>query len=305
MRKSATGAKISLIIVVISVLIIVFSLMSENSVILNIGYGVLGSGIVSFIVMLAEYFTSKYETLERYYLAGIETNNHFLKCQYENLTRIDFALAELKWNYDIHKIIPQAAQDDFYIKNNDLIEEICHLLDIPSKEPRDDSMITQLLEMFEKRDLKLRQVMNQYVALSEYKISELENAFGNIYFILDLKKKRKEIYVNIHNPIQEKHNDLRKCCTHIKGYLSNDITNAPVIYSFLGEAIKLLFDVQMSESGIIVYPAFVNKISDALEELRCNIYHEDYHKNDPMPVYATGSFVGDFMDATLNQQKEE
>lgn len=48
-----------------------------------------------------------------------------------------------------------------------------------------------------------------------------------------------------------------------------------------------------------------NKISDVLEELRCNIYHEDYHKIDPKPVYATGSFVGDFMDATLIQQKEE
>ena len=288
----------------VSVAIIVFSSVCKYNVILNIGYGVLGSGIVSFVVTLAEYFTSKREALERYYLAGIAINNLFSKCQYENLTRLDFALAELKWNYNTHKIVSHATKDDFFTKNYDLIEEICHLLDIPSKELRNDNMITQFLEMFEKRDLKLRQVMNQYVFICEYNKYEFENAFGNIYFILDLKKKQKEIYGNIHNPIQSKHNDLQKSCTHIKGYLSNEITNSPVIYCYLDEAIKSLYDVQKNENGIIVYPEFANKILNALEKLRCNIYHEDYHKIDSKPICATGSYIGDFMDVTSVQQKE-
>ncbi len=305
LRKSAIGTKISFLIVVISIIVIVLSVICKCDIILNIGYGVLGSGIVSFVVMLSEYFTSKHEALERYYLVGIETTNHFLECQYEVLTRLDFALAELKWNYDIHKISSKAVQNDFLTKNNDLIEEICNLLKIPSNKLRDDNMIAHFLDMFEKRDIKLRQVMNQYVSLGDYKKLEFENAFGNIYYVLDLKKKQKDIYGNIHNPIQEKHNDLRKCCTHIKRYLSNDITNSPVIYCYFADAIKLLYNVQTSENGIIVYPVFANKISNALEKLRCNIYHEDYHKIDPTPVYANGSFIGDFLDATSVQQKEE
>ena len=304
MRKSAIGTRISLILVSVSIIVVIIGCLADTIICQNVGYGILGSSIVSFVVMLSEYFTSKREALERYYLAGIETINLFSKCQYEHLTRLDFALAEIKWNYDIHKIVSCTIEDDFFTENYDLIEEICHLLGIPSEKLRDDSLITQFLEIFEKRDFQLRRVMNQYVVLCGHKKLELENAFGNIFFICDLNKKQKEIYGNIHNPIQSKYNDLQQCCAHIKRYLSNEIANSPVIYYYLDEAIKSLYDVQKNENNIIVYPEFADKILNALEKLRCDIYYEDYKKIDSKPISATGSCIGDYMDATSVQRKE-
>ena len=296
MRKSAIGTRISLILVLISAAIIIVGHIAGSGVCQNIGYGVLGSSIVSFIVMLSEYFTSKRETFEQYYLAALETNNQFLKCKYERLTRLDFALAELKWNYDAHQIIQQITQENFVDKNRTLIDEICSSLRLPNNEPRDDKMVAQFLAMFEKRDIVLRQIMCEYLSLADYKKTEFENAFGNFYFILDIKKRRKEIYSSIHSPIQEKHNEIRKQCIHIEGYLSKKITNAPVIYSYLKQAIDLLYDTKTSESGTIVYPAFTHTISDELEQLRCDIYHEEYHQTDPSPVYAGGACISDFMN---------
>ena len=296
MRKSAIGTRVSLILALISIGIIIVGQIANSLVAQNIGYGVLGSSIVSFIVMLSEYFTSKRESLEQYYIAAIETNNQFLKCKYERLTRLDFALAELKWNYDTHQIMQQITQESFVEKNRTLIDEICNLLSLSSNEPRDDNMVEQFLTMFEKRDAVLRQIMSEYLSLAEYKKTEFENAFGNFYFIFDIKKRRKEVYNSIHCPIQVKQIEIQKQCVHINGYLSKKTTNAPVIYCYLKQAIELLYTVKTSESGLIVYSEFTHMISDAIEQLRCCIYHEEYHQNEPSPVYAEGSYIGDYMD---------
>ena len=204
--------------------------------------------------MLSEYFVSKHETFEQYYLAALETNNQFLKCKYEHLTRLDFALAELKWNYDAHQIIQQITQESFVDKNRTLIDEIYNLLSFTSNEPRDDKMVAQFLVIFEKRDIVLRKIMGEYISLADYKKTVFENAFGNFYFILDVKKRRQEVYSSIHSPIQEKHKEIQNQCYHIRRYLSKDTTNAPVIYSYLKRSIELLYNVKTSESGTIVYP---------------------------------------------------
>ncbi len=80
------------------------------------------------------------------------------------------------------------------------------------------------------------------------------------------------------------------------GYQSYDYITVPVIYSYLKQAIDLLYDTKTSESGTIVYSEFTHTISDELEQLRCGIYHEEYHQTDPSPVYAEGACISDFMN---------
>ena len=305
MRKSAIGTYISLVLALISTGIIIVGHIADSLVFQNIGYGVLGSSIVSFVVMLSEYFTSKRESLEQYYLAAIEINNQFLKCKYERLTRLDIALAELKWNYNAHQIMQQITQENFVDKNRTSIDEICGLLGLSSNEPRDDNLVAQFLAMFEKRDIVLRQIMNEYLSLADYKRTEFETAFGNLFFIFDIKKKREKVYNCIHRPIQVKHKEIQIQCKHFKGYLSGKVTNALVIYDYLQQAIQLLYDVKISKSGLVVYPEFTYKISGALEHFRCEIYHEGYHQNDPSPVYAEGSHIDDFMDKKASSSAEK
>ena len=303
MRKSAIGTRISFIIMLLSILIlgctVFISCVEIAQVLQNIGYGILGSSVVSFIIMLAEYFTTKRKTLETYYFSAINTVEQFYKCKYVKITKADSLIAQFKWSYDTYKMLHPNELGGFFTEHEKLINAICEQAFGFIDMPRDDSLVSQLLLIYEKRDDELKTAMKTYCDLIRYKRDQFECDYGDIYYLCAIKKKRKDIFNTIHNPIQKKHNEIKEEGRYFGQYLNGEITNSAIIYDYLQRAICALYEINENENGMIVYSAFPESMMDALEKYRCNIYRkEKYNPRKKRPIYAEGEYIIDFLNST-------
>lgn len=298
MRKSAIGTRISFLIVVISIAIIVLNtIFFQCSIIENIGYGILGSGFVSLVLTFSEYSTSKRETLENYYLSAIEITNMFRHCNFEDVTDKDFELASFKSYYEDRKAMTPEIYDKFVSDGKERINKLCALFEIPDDVPKDEELLDYFLQKFENRDIELKEKMNTYIALGDYKKTDFENAFGKIYYLF-CQTKRTNIYNRIHKPIQDKKHEIIDICYYLKMYVKGESNNSCMAYDFLRQAIKSIYSIKEDDLGMIVYPDFADRLGEECERMRCDIYGEQYVEPQKRPIFAKGNYIRDYMDAT-------
>ena len=289
MRTKAIGTWISFVIIVISIILIVLGFIS-TTVLVHIGYGVLGSSIVSFVIYFAEYFTSKREALELFYQEAIKIVQSSGRCAYVFISELDRERAELQWKgycsyvlMDLQEIIPDCREiiDDILIKNN-----------LPRiKNPNYNSLYNSFLEEFSRRDHELIDIMKEYIAFSELDLLPFGNAYGNICYLCDLKRKKNDLYDSIFAPIQEMQKSLRSICFRLKQYVNQTEKNAPIAYDYLDQATKQLYKIEHNENTTIAHAHFYDSMSIQLEKLRCDISHEKYKEFGEEHIYKHYDFI--------------
>lgn len=289
MRTKTVGTWISFIIIVISIVLIILG-ANCNPILVNIGYGVLGSSIVSFVIYFAEYFTSKRETLELFYQEAMKIVQNSGRCAYVFISELDRKRAELQWkDYSSHvllgiqEIVPDCCEliDEILMKN--------HLPDINN--PDYNSLYNTFLEEFSQRDQELVSIMKEYIAFSELDLLPFGNAYGNICYLCDIKRKKNELYNSIFAPIQKTQKELRSICFRLKKYVNQTEKNAPIAYDYLNQATQQLYRTELKEKTVVAYAQFYDSMNTHLEILRCDINHEEYKESEEEHIYKHYDFI--------------
>ncbi|MBQ6197292.1 MAG: hypothetical protein IJK47_07710 [Lachnospiraceae bacterium] len=291
MRTKAFATWISLTIIVISILIFVLGIICSNSIVVNVAYGVLGSSIVSFVISITEYFTAKRESLTMIYQEAMRIVQRSRLCSYNYITEIDKKMAELHWKdyishvlYSTKEVVPECKE---------LIDNIIELNHLPKPDSIDyQQLYKTFIDEFTRRNNELIRIMKRYISFSDTDLLPLENAYGNISFICDIKHRKEWLYTYVYKPIKDLFRDLSRISGHLSNYVEQEENNDPVAYGYLWQAMQLLYKVEYHKNQIIAYSHFYDTMSNQLEELRCSIYHEEYQESVVEPIARHFNYAG-------------
>jgi ribosomal protein S15P/S13E len=243
---------------------------------LSIFLSVFGGAIVSLIIYISEYIIAKRECLENYYSASCKVLDKFSNLQ------------------PIYFVIPK----DLELRYTEIIEDKSDLKSLDPKEffnrvnlEKNSSTLNELINYYknqnsseyEKYMQNIKDVMTQYIDISNTSYLDVEDAYGKIDYLFS-RKARSKIYHNIHVPQRDMLDKIRYASCHFKLYLKGETTNTIVIIDYILGLQKLIFsyDIKDHEGAcyLTVYNSYYSEISKALEIFRASIYNQKPQYDD-------------------------
>lgn len=301
MRSKAIGTLVSIGTIIVSILLLCASLLFQGNIastILNIGIGVLGSGVVSFVMTFSEYFVEKRNAQENYYNASFKILKSLYKIVYAPIN--DEVKLVAAYN---HERQGDKWRTEFGVElENTCFQKLC---DYYNKYPFYDfgelvigEEKTQAIVDARLAHIKnnIEEAMKSYITIDSVSLEEMENAYGNLFFISDLmrrstNKKRNELYNSIHCEIRDMCRTLAQENYHFNIYFSAQNGNMPVMVEKIERCNNKLFGVEViDDNQCVVWAKWCDSIFEILEKFRCDIYGHKYAeiKHTPIQTYFNG-----------------
>ena len=298
MKEKTYGLRTSLVLLVVSVIltgIFQFEILNVNEntkvFFVTVFGGAVSSALVTFLIYLFEYRAVKTKILEEYWQLQLNLINKFLALKYfyppvpVNLIIRRFEEIQHNKVVDENRIRIQdwkkfSELDDFKYHTKAREEWIQYLM---KKDVQGDAKLygmyaSQSDKQFEEILEKIDDVMDSYMMLAKEKYSEIEKVSGDICFFLDFgKRKWKQIYEKIHNPIREMLRTVRVESYHIKLYRNGEKNFAVALKKMLDlqeSFMKLECSSSNGYNGIIVYADFYDKMDRELENFRAKVIYK-------------------------------
>lgn len=298
MKEKTYGLRTSLVLLVVSVIltgIFQFEILNVNEntkvFFVTVFGGAVSSALVTFLIYLFEYRAVKIKILEEYWQLQLNLINKFLALKYfyppvpVNLIIRRFEEIQHNKVVDENRIRIQdwkkfSELDDFKYHTKAREEWVQYLM---KKDVQGDAKLygmyaSQSDKQFEEILEKIDDVMDSYMMLAKEKYSEIEKVSGDICFFLDFgKRKWKQIYEKIHNPIREMLRTVRVESYHIKLYRNGEKNFAVALKKMLDlqeSFMKLECSSSNGYNGIIVYADFYDKMDRELENFRAKVIYK-------------------------------
>ena len=298
MKEKTYGLRTSLVLLVVSVIltgIFQFEILNVNEntkvFFVTVFGGAVSSALVTFLIYLFEYRAVKTKILEEYWQLQLNLINKFLALKYfyppvpVNLIIRRFEEIQHNKVVDENRIRIQdwkkfSELDDFKYHTKAREEWVQYLM---KKDVQGDAKLygmyaSQSDKQFEEILEKIDDVMDSYMMLAKEKYSEIEKVSGDICFFLDFgKRKWKQIYEKIHNPIREMLRTVRVESYHIKLYRNGEKNFAVALKKMLDlqeSFMKLECSSSNGYNGIIVYADFYDKMDRELENFRAKVIYK-------------------------------
>ena len=298
MKEKTYGLRTSLVLLVVSVIltgIFQFEILNVNEntkvFFVTVFGGAVSSALVTFLIYLFEYRAVKTKILEEYWQLQLNLINKFLALKYfyppvpVNLIIRRFEEIQHNKVVDENRIRIQdwkkfSELDDFKYHTKAREEWIQYLM---KKDVQGDAKLygmyaSQSDKQFEEILEKIDDVMDSNMMLAKEKYSEIEKVSGDICFFLDFgKRKWKQIYEKIHNPIREMLRTVRVESYHIKLYRNGEKNFAVALKKMLDlqeSFMKLECSSSNGYNGIIVYADFYDKMDRELENFRAKVIYK-------------------------------
>ena len=298
MKEKTYGLRTSLVLLVVSVIltgIFQFEILNVNEntkvFFVTVFGGAVSSALVTFLIYLFEYRAVKIKILEEYWQPQLNLINKFLALKYfyppvpVNLIIRRFEEIQHNKVVDENRIRIQdwkkfSELDDFKYHTKAREEWVQYLM---KKDVQGDAKLygmyaSQSDKQFEEILEKIDDVMDSYMMLAKEKYSEIEKVSGDICFFLDFgKRKWKQIYEKIHNPIREMLRTVRVESYHIKLYRNGEKNFAVALKKMLDlqeSFMKLECSSSNGYNGIIVYADFYDKMDRELENFRAKVIYK-------------------------------
>lgn len=298
MKEKTYGLRTSLVLLVVSVIltgIFQFEILNVNEntkvFFVTVFGGAVSSALVTFLIYLFEYRAVKTKILEEYWQLQLNLINKFLALKYfyppvpVNLIIRRFEEIQHNKVVDENRIRIQdwknfSELDGFKYHTQAREEWIQYLI---KKDVQGDAKLygmyaSQSDKQFEEILEKIDDVMDSYMMLAKEKYSEIEKVSGDICFFLDFgKRKWKQIYEKIHNPIREMLRTVRVESYHIKLYRNGEKNFAVALKKMLDlqeSFMKLECSSSNGYNGIIVYADFYDKMDRELENFRAKVIYK-------------------------------
>ena len=298
MKEKTYGLRTSLVLLVVSVIltgIFQFEILNVNEntkvFFVTVFGGAVSSALVTFLIYLFEYRAVKTKILKEYWQLQLNLINKFLALKYfyppvpVNLIIRRFEEIQHNKVVDENRIRIQdwkkfSELDDFKYHTKAREEWVQYLM---KKDVQGDTKLygmyaSQSDKQFEEILEKIDDVMDSYMMLAKEKYSEIEKVSGDICFFLDFgKRKWKQIYEKIHNPIREMLRTVRVESYHIKLYRNGEKNFAVALKKMLDlqeSFMKLECSSSNGYNGIIVYADFYDKMDRELENFRAKVIYK-------------------------------
>ena len=236
-----------------------------QQLLLNIGYGVFGSSLVSFMICLFEYFNVKKQTLDDFYLSSLDYLNAV-----RNVLFFDIDDEELL----ISKLLVMKNVDDVELLR--LIRSEKCPFSSKVKSMTNEKALVFIRGRISEFSYNLKKTVGSFISFVKTDTNSLSRLIGQIHFLNPFCKYKRKIYSFLYEPMINTLALVNKHSFYFYPYLLGE----PVILSDIVDGIsfsnKIFFEKKEIDGTFYVWTIFENTLFDELEKYRCFIYHKKY-----------------------------
>ncbi|MGI6505556.1 MAG: hypothetical protein ACOX2V_04135 [Clostridia bacterium] len=292
---------ITLFVATISLVLAYVIGKDNNSISYDITMALLGSAILGFIMSITEYYAERRKAMEEFYIQAIKVLQKLRKIKYLEVDApldlvIDAFYEEQNKRFQNFATLPEDKETHHKAKNNLISWYKKNIQFSSDKNTVDDKILEQHYETKMERYRKVFiQCMNSYQMASSVELAALDNAYGNLDFILANKCIRKEAYDAIYSKIRKIVSHFRSETYHFN-LLKNNEGNFAVCAGKVYELNQVYFSSEEEEinggTSILIFHNIFADINSSLEKFRCKIYGTKYDAPKNEPILSKMVFFG-------------
>ena len=250
--------------------------------------------MVGFIMSLTEYYVERRKAMEEFWLQATKVLNELKKIKYLDVDAPINLIVDA-----IHEDDSNALKEKFHLLSNDekisvnakenLISWYKENIPIPFDENTDDNK--ELTHLYDSNMAGYKEVflqcMDSYREASMVELGNLDNAYGNLDFIIANKCIRQKAYEQIYDKLRKIVYQFRNEVYHFN-LLKDGNGNFPVCILKVSELNQKYFlSKEKNLQGYTNVSIFQNVFDDidaSLEKFRCKIYRIEYVEPKAIPV---------------------
>lgn len=275
----------------------------SNCISYDVSMALLGSAVLGFIMSLTEYYVEKRKAMEEFWLQSNKILKELRKIKYLELDApvelIKDALLEEQANYWNAKF--PLLIDDSGITHKAKSALISWFEENIPMSFNEDSDIEAELEKYYSASLKtykdtFLRCMRSYQDASSIDLGLIDNAYGNLDFIISNHSIRKYAYNNIFDKMRKFVYQFREEAYHFD-LLNDGKGNFAVCVSKVVDLNKLFFAAKDVKAhgyvNTLVYQTAFDEIESELEKFRCKIYKTKYVPVKSSPISGMMRYFGE------------
>lgn len=285
---------ITLVVAFLSLVVALILGKDSNCIYYDISMALLGSAVLGFIMSITEYYVERRKAMEEFWIQATKVLKELRKIKHLEadapLELIITAFGEERSN-EWNQMFSMLSEDK-EIHNEakiDLISWYEEHISFPFDENTD--VDKELEDYYKSRMEEYKEsfirCMESYQIASAVELGVLDNAYGNLDFILTNKCIRKKAYASIYDKLRKVVIQFRTETYHFN-LLKNGKGNLPVCATKVSNLNKKYFiskeEVIHGHTNTLVYQNVFDDIDASLEWFRCKIYRTKYVEPKREPI---------------------
>jgi len=283
---------LTIITIVLTIIFLVLSVLFyfyKINLAYDISLAIFGGSILGFIMSLIEYYAAKRQSMETFYKEALRAISRLGKAKFflinepTNLV-LNCISEEFSNKFTVSELIPIKYESkerfiDFYKQG------------FPT-EITDSLKFIEYAEDWYSKTMQgyyseLEKSMDIYIELPGMQLGELDNAYGNLDFIIANRTLRKLAYEQIYNPIKEFKESVVREAYHFQLYKAGEgnISDCTNFLLKLNEKWFSKKEVNRDEiHSVTIYQKYYDMLEDSVEKFRCKIYNQKYREDEHKPI---------------------
>lgn len=285
---------ITLIITALSLVLAFIIGKNSNCITYDISMAIFGGAALGFIMSLTEYYVERRKAMEEFWLQATKVLNELKKIKYLDVDAPINLIVDA-----IHEDDSNALKEKFHLLSNDekisvnakenLISWYKENIPIPFDENTDDNK--ELTHLYDPNMAGYKEVflqcMDSYREASMVELGNLDNAYGNLDFIIANKCIRQKAYEQIYDKLRKIVYQFRNEVYHFN-LLKDGNGNFPVCILKVSELNQKYFlskeENLQGYTNVSIFQNVFDDIDASLEKFRCKIYRIEYVEPKAIPV---------------------
>ena len=285
---------ITLVITALSLVLAFIIGKNSNCITYDISMAIFGGAALGFIMSLTEYYVERRKAMEEFWLQATKVLNELKKIKYLDVDAPINLIVDA-----IHEDDSNALKKKFHLLSDDekisvnakenLISWYKENVPIPFDENIDNNKeLTQLYDsnMAGYKEVFL-QCMDSYREASMVELGNLDNAYGNLDFIIANKCIRQKAYEQIYDKLRKIVYQFQNEAYHFN-LLKNGSGNFSVCILKVSELNQEYFlskeENLQGYTNVSIFQNVFDDIEDSLEKFRCRTYRIKYVEPKKIPV---------------------
>ena len=285
---------ITLVITALSLVLAFIIGKNSNCITYDISMAIFGGAALGFIMSLTEYYVERRKAMEEFWLQATKVLNELKKIKYLDVDAPINLIVDA-----IHEDDSNALKKKFHLLSDDekisvnakenLISWYKENVPIPFDENIDNNKeLTQLYDsnMAGYKEVFL-QCMDSYREASMVELGNLDNAYGNLDFIIANKCIRQKAYEQIYDKLRKIVYQFQNEAYHFN-LLKNGSGNFSVCILKVSELNQEYFlskeENLQGYTNVSIFQNVFDDIDASLENFRCKIYRIEYVEPKAIPV---------------------
>ena len=305
--KSKKWLTIFTLIVSLLSLVVAFVIGKDsNCIFYDVSMALLGSAVLGFIMSITEYYVERRKAMEEFWIQAINILKELRKIKHLDLDAPTNLIIEAfgedlsnEWN-QMFSLLSDENEIQHKAKDN-LISWYEENVPLPFDENTD--VEKELEELYQSKMEGYKNsflyCMSNYQLASSVELGTLDNAYGNLDFIIANNSIRKKAYNSIYDKIRKILIQFKTEAYHFN-LLKDGKGNFPVCATKVSDLDKEYFlSKEVTEHGYthtLVYQNIFDDIDASLEEFRCKIYRTKYVEPKREPISGKTIYLGEDVD---------